>query len=225
MYQSESSPMNDFSARRIMMVDTQVRPSDVTKFPIIAAMLAVSREVYVPDAQREAAYAGQNLHYSARRVMLEARTQAKMLDALDIQPGDHVLDIGCGMGYSAALLSALTKTVVAVEQDAALFAAAQAILADAPLANITLIAGDLAMGAAAHGPYDAITVQGGVEVVPDAILAQLKDGGKIAAVFMQGSLGTVKIGHKLSGKVNWRFAFNAGAPVLPGFEMAHSFAL
>jgi protein-L-isoaspartate(D-aspartate) O-methyltransferase len=90
--------MADFSARRVMMVDTQVRPSDVTKFPIIAAMLRTPREVYVPGPLREAAYVGENIALGAGRVVLEARTLAKLLDALDIQPGELALDIGCGLG-------------------------------------------------------------------------------------------------------------------------------
>ena len=87
--------MSDFTARRVMMVDTQVRPSDVTKFPIIEAMLSVPREVYVPAAKQEAAYVGENLDLGAGRVMPEARTLAKMLDALDVLPSEHVLDVAC----------------------------------------------------------------------------------------------------------------------------------
>ena len=86
--------MADYATRRIMMVDTQVRPSDVTKFPIIDAMLAVPRETFVPDALREAAYVGENLDLAPGRVLLEARTLAKMLDALDLSPGDLVLHVG-----------------------------------------------------------------------------------------------------------------------------------
>ena len=91
--------MSDFQTRRTMMVDTQVRPSDVTKFPIIDAMLSVPREAYVPQSQRQAAYASDNLEVGAGRWLLEPRTFAKMLDALSIQAGDLVLDIGCGLGY------------------------------------------------------------------------------------------------------------------------------
>ena len=88
--------MSEFAPRRVMMVDTQVRPSDVTKFPIIDAMLSIPREAYVPADRREAAYVGENLVLAQGRVMLEARTLAKLLDALDIQPGEMVLDLGCG---------------------------------------------------------------------------------------------------------------------------------
>ena len=94
--------MTDFQTRRVMMVDTQVRPSDVTKFPIIDAMLTVPREAYFPVALREAAYLGDNVDIGAGRVVLEARTLAKLLDALDIQPEDVVLDLGCGLEIGRA---------------------------------------------------------------------------------------------------------------------------
>ncbi len=217
--------MSDFAFRRNMMVDTQVRPSDVTKFPIIDAMLSVPREVYVPRDKVEAAYVGENIEIAPGRVMLEARTLAKMLDALDIQPGDLVLDLGCGLGYSAAVIARLAGTVVAVEEDEALAAEAQRVLSQEGVDNAVVAAGPLAAGAAKHGPYDVITVQGGVEEVPAAVLAQLKEGGRIAAVFMDGPLGTVRTGLKADGRVVWRFAFNAAAPLLPGFARARGFVL
>lgn len=217
--------MSDYSARRVMMVDTQVRPQDVTKFPIIEAMLAVPREVYVPGALREAAYVGETLAIGGGRVVLEARTLAKMLDALDIQPGAVVLDIACGLGYSSAVIARMAEAVVAVEEDEALAADAQRILAQQGVDNVAVVAGPLAKGDAKHGPYDVITLQGGVEEIPAAILDQLKEGGRIAALFMDGPLGMVKIGHKAGGKVTWRFAFNATAPVLAGFAARHAFAL
>ena len=208
-----------------MMVDTQVRPSDVTKFPIIDAMLSVPREVYVPDDRREAAYVGENLSIGAGRVVLEARTLAKLLDALDIRPGEMVLDLGCGLGYSAAVIARIAGTVIAVENDERFAADAQRLLSEEGVDNALVIAGPLAAGAAKHAPYDTITVQGGVETVPDALLAQLKDGGRIGAIFMDGALGTAKIGFKSEGRVSWRPVFNATAPVLDGFRKASAFAL
>jgi protein-L-isoaspartate(D-aspartate) O-methyltransferase len=217
--------MTDFSNRRTMMVDTQVRPSDVTKFPIIEAMLAIPREVYVPASAREAAYMGENLAIGAGRVMLEPRTLAKMLDALDVQPTDVVLDVGCGLGYSSAVIARFADAVVALESDADLAAEAERILATQGVDNAAVICGPLAAGAAKHGPYDAVTVQGGVESVPVALLDQIKDGGRIACIFMEGALGVVRIGHKRDGKISWRFSFNAGAPVLHGFAANRVFAL
>lgn len=217
--------MTDFSNRRTMMVDTQVRPSDVTKFPIIEAMLAIPREAYVPHAAREAAYMGENLTIAAGRVMLEPRTLAKMLDTLDIQPTDVVLDVGCGLGYSSAVIARFADAVVALESDASLAAEAERILATQGVDNAAVICGPLADGAARHGPYDVITVQGAVETVPAALLAQIKDGGRIACVFMEGALGVARIGYKQGGAISWRYAFNASAPVLPGFTKARTFAL
>ncbi|MCA8884210.1 MAG: protein-L-isoaspartate O-methyltransferase [Rhodobacteraceae bacterium] len=216
--------MPDFSARRTTMVDTQVRPSDVTKFPIIDAMLRIPREAYVPEAMAEAAYVGNNLDLGGGRVLLEPRTLAKMLDALNIQSTEAVLDLGCAYGYSSALIAALADAVVAIEEDEDMARDAMGRLADQGVDNVAVIAGPLAEGAAKHGPYDVIVVEGAVETIGAGLLDQLKEGGRIAAIFAEGALGTVKIGYKIDGAVNWRFDFNAGAPVLPGFAKAAAFA-
>ena len=217
--------MSDFATRRVMMVDTQVRPSDVTKFPIIEAMLAVPREVFVPAARREAAYVGENLDIAPGRVVLEPRTLAKLLDALDVQPGELVLDLGCGLGYSTAVIARLADAVVAVEEDESMAAEAQRTLSAEGVDNAAVVVGPLAAGDARHAPFDVITIQGGVETVPEALLAQLKEGGRIGAVFMTGALGTARIGYKIDGVISWRQAFNAAAPVLPGFSAARGFVL
>jgi protein-L-isoaspartate(D-aspartate) O-methyltransferase len=215
----------DYDARRIVMVDTQVRPSDVTKFPIIEAMLAVPREMYVPQALREAAYMGANLALGDGRVLLEPRTLAKLLDAVDIGPRDVVLDIGCGLGYSTAVMARIAEFVVAVEDDGVRATEAQSLLSESGIDNAAVLEGPLAEGAASNGPYDVIVVQGGVERVPAGLLDQLRDGGRIGCVFAEGALGVVRIGHKTDGRVAWRFSFNAGAPVLAGFEKADAFVL
>lgn len=217
--------MTDYAARRTMMVDTQVRPSDVTKFPIIDAMLSVPREAFVPTALREAAYMGENLDLGEGRVMLDPRTLAKMLDALEIENDDLVLDIGSAYGYSAAVIARMAEAVVAVEDKAAVIAEAQRTLSEQGADNVVLHEGPLAEGAPEHGPYDVITVQGAVEHLPETLSAQLKDGGRMACLFMEGALGVVRIGYKIDGRINWRYAFNAGAPVLPGFERHAAFTL
>lgn len=217
--------MTDFAARRRVMVDTQVRPNDVTKFPIIEAMLNVPREAFVPASRREAAYVGGNLEIGGGRVILEARTLAKMLDALDLQQTDLVLDIGCGLGYSTAVIARMAEAVVAIEEDADLAAQAQARLSTEGVDNAAVIEGPLSAGAAKHGPYDAIVVEGAAETLPETIAAQLKEGGRIACLFMDGALGVCRIGHKVDGAITWRFAFNASAPVLQGFANRPVFAL
>ena len=217
--------MPDFAARRTAMVDTQVRPSDVTRFPIIDAFLRTPRERFVPDALLEAAYVGENLPLGPDRVMLAPRTQAKMLEALAPQPADLALDIGCAAGYSAALMARLAEAVIALEEDPELAAEAQAALAETGADNAIVVEGPLAQGMPKHGPYDVIAIQGGVETVPEALTEQLREGGRIAALFMEDRLGVVRLGAKWDGAVTWRYAFNAAAPVLPGFHLPHVFRL
>lgn len=215
--------MSDHEQRRITMVDTQVRPSDVTKFPIIDAMLSVPRERFVPKALRDVAYVGRNLDLGQGRVLLEARTLAKMLDALDIEPDELVLDIAPWLGYSSAVIARLAEAVVALEDDEGRVAEAEAILSEIGADNVAVVAGDLAGGAPQHGPYDVIVLEGAIETLPTAIADQLKVGGRVGAVFMEGALGVCRIGHKTNGAITWRFSFNAAAPVLPGFEAARDF--
>ncbi len=217
--------MTDFAERRRIMVDTQIRPSDVTKYPIIRAMLDVAREAFVPETKREIAYTGENVALEGGRVLLEPRTLAKMLDALDLSNDELVLDIGCAYGYSSAVMARIAQAVVALEEDEAMAEEAQAALVEAGADNVILHGGPLAAGAPEHGPYDVIILQGGVSDLPPAILDQLKDGGRIACLFMQDALGVVRIGYKSGSDVSWRFEFNAGAPVLPGFEKQADFAL
>ncbi len=217
--------MSDFTARRTMMVDTQVRPSDVTKFPIIDAMLSVARENFVPSERREAAYVDGNLALGPNRVILEPRTLAKMLDALDLQNDELVLEIGAGYGYSAAVMAHIAQAVVALESDEIMANDAQTALSDEGADNVIVQTGALDAGASEHGPYDVIVLQGGVETVPARITDQLKEGGRIAGLFMSGALGEMRIARKIDGQLNWRLAFNASAPVLPGFEKVHDFAL
>ncbi|MCH9825257.1 MAG: protein-L-isoaspartate O-methyltransferase, partial [Alphaproteobacteria bacterium] len=166
--------MTNFADRRRMMVDNQVRPSDVTKYPIIEALLSVERENFVPQALREAAYLGENLAFSKDRVLLEPRTLAKMLDALDITADELVLDLGAGMGYSSAVIAQMAQAVIAVEEDETLARDAETLLAETGVVNAVVETGPIAAGAPQHGPYDVITVEGAVEVVPQAIIDQLK---------------------------------------------------
>ena len=217
--------MNDSRALRTMMVDTQVRPSDVTKFPIIEAMLAVPREHFVPDAVRAAAYADAPVDLGGGRAMLEPRTLAKMLDAVDIGAQDLVLDLGAGLGYSAAVIARMAEFVVALEEDENLAAEAESRLGAAGIDNVAVIAGPLVNGDPRHGPYDVIVVEGAVQQVPFPILEQIKDGGRIVAIFAGNNLGTVRIGYRVGSDVDWRSAFDAAATVLPGFTAAPEFAL
>lgn len=217
--------MTDYAVRRRMMVDTQVRPSDVTEFPIIDAMLNVPRELYVPSDKEDVAYIGEHLELDDGRFLLDPRIFSKMLEALDLSSSDLVLDIGCGYGYSSAVIARIVEAVVAVEEDDMLHKYAAEVLTEQGVDNVVLRSGVLTDGAAEHGPYDVILLQGSVGVVPDKLIDQLKDGGRMACLFMEGAVGIVKLGSKRDGRMTWRFSFNATAPILPGFDAVETFTL
>lgn len=217
--------MSDFATMRRMMVDTQVRPSDVTSYPIIQAMLDVKREAFVPANMRAMAYVGDDIALDGGRVILDPRVFAKMLEVLDIQPDEMVLDIGSTLGYSAAVLAKLSEFVVAVDNDASLCAEAERSLVDQDIYNAAIYEGALNEGAEKHAPFDAMILEGAIAELPGSLSDQLKDGGRVVAIFDADGMGVVRLGRKISGHIVWRDSFNASAPVLPGFERAAEFAL
>lgn len=214
--------MTDFTERRVAMVDTQVRPSDVTKFPIIDAMLKISREQFLPNNLRSIAYIGDHISISKNRVLLDPRIFAKMLDALELKSSQLVLVIGSGSGYGVAVISQIVEAVVGLDEPD-MSIDAENCLASQEIDNAFIVEGDLNKGNAKHGPYDSIFVEGAVEYIPDEIIQQLKDGGRIIAIFMDNAIGKVQLGIKTRGNVNWRFEFNAVAPILNGFNKEEEF--
>lgn len=215
--------MVDYAQARETMVDRQVRPADVTLYPIIAAMLEVPRERFVPEALRPVAYLGEHVPLAPGRVLLDPRVFAKLLDALNIGPDDLVLDVGCGYGYSTAVLARMAEAVVAVEADPGLAAEAEALLPAEGVDTAVVVAGPLEAGVPAHGPYDAMILEGAVEVMPPALEAQLKPGGRVAAIFVEGARGQARLGLRTETGIAWRRIFDATAPVLPGFAAAKAF--
>jgi len=133
--------------------------------------------------------------------------------------------VGAGLGYSAAVAARLAEAVIGLEENPEFAAEAERALAETGADNVAVVEGTLANGAPRHGPYDVILVEGAVANVPAALTDQLKDGGRIVAIFADGALGTVRVGYRIDEAISWRFAFNAGAPVLPGFEASREFVL
>ena len=209
--------MATFDQARTAMVDCQVRPSDVTRYPVIDAMLRVPRETFVPQSHRNVAYAGDHIPLGPGRVVLDPRVTGKLLDLLALTEDDLVLDIGCGYGYLAALAGEMAQAVIGLESDAEMAAQAQSNLVAYEADNVVVETGPLVGGASDHGPYDAILIEGGVEMVPEAISDQLKEDGRIAAIFVDGNVGNCRIGRMSGGRVTWRSAFDATAPLLDGF--------
>ena len=215
--------MIDYQAARTAMVDCQIRPSDVTRFPIIEAMLHVPREAYLPVEKRSVAYMGEHVALADGRVLLDPRVLGKMLDAVDIQPDERVLDVGCLQGYSAAVVARIAGSVVGVEDSVEMVMLAEASFSGNAVANAVAVSGSLAEGAPKHAPFDVILVQGGVEEFPTKLAVQLKLGGRAATIFMEGSVGQCRVALKTASGLVWRRAFDATAPVLPGFNKARVF--
>lgn len=215
--------MTDFEAARVAMVDRQVRTADVTSYPIIEAMLWAPRERFAPSEMRPVCYAGEHIELAERRVLLDPRTFAKMVNVADVGADDLVLDIGCGLGYSAAVLGRLAGAVVAVESDESMARHAAAALQDLEALNVAVETGDLASGAPATGPYNVIFINGGVERLPEGLTDQLRDDGRLVAIHMDGEFGRACVTLRTGDRFSTRRAFDAAAPVLPGFEKAREF--
>lgn len=215
--------MQDFAELRRAMVDCQIRPSDVTRYPIIATMLEVAREDFVPAAKRSVAYVGNHIEIAPDRVVMEPRTFAKLIDAMDISSEDLVLNIGCGLGYSAAVLGRLGEAVIAVEDDPSRAQEATTNLTNADVMNVVVETASLNAGAPAHGPYDAVVFEGAIEALPQSIVDQVKLGGRVGAIFLSDAGGQARIGTRTDSGLTWRRAFDATAPLLPGFEDEKSF--
>ena len=219
----------DFSELRVKMVDGQVRTTDVTDAALLDAMLAVPREAFVGAGQQALAYIDEDIRISdgadgsGARYLMEPSPLAKLLQLAEIDAGDSVLDVGCGTGYCAALLSRLAKSVIALESDAALAATAKAALSAQGCDNVTVVTGSLPQGHAAKGPYNVILIGGSVEEAPAALLGQLAEGGRLVAVEGQGNAGVARLFFKNGGVVTGRRAFNAAIKPLPGFERIHAF--
>ena len=215
--------MIDFAAARENMVESQVRPNDVTDRRLQDAMRTVPREAFVPKAMRAVAYMERDIEVAPGRYLLEARDFSKLIDALRVGAEDLVLDVGCGTGYSAAILASLAGAVVAVERDADLAAQASETLAALGVDNAAVIEGDHAAGNAKEGPYDVIFVNGAIEEAPAALLDQLKDGGRLGAIVLENGVGKARIYTKAGEIAGARTEFDAQAPILPGFERKAGF--
>lgn len=213
----------DFADARLKMVDNQIRTTDVTDPEILRAFLTVPREAFVEPAQRALAYVDCDLAVSRGRSMMQPAPLAKLLQLARVRPTDVVLDVGCGTGYSSAVLSQLAASVVALEEDPDLAARASETLTANGFHSCVVVQGPLNAGWPTEAPYDVIVFQGSVEFVPDAFLDQLKERGRLVAVEGTGLSAMAKFYTKDDGLVSDRFGFNCAARPLPGFSRDKAF--
>jgi protein-L-isoaspartate(D-aspartate) O-methyltransferase len=229
VHRSKSQPggsMTDFAVARRMMVDGQVRTSDVTDPRILAAMLDLPRERFVPQAQTDLSYLDLDVAVTARdasrqRFLLKPMVLAKMVQAVRICDSDRVLDVGCATGYSSALLARLARSVVALEEDPKLVEAAAANLAQH--ANAKVVRGPLIEGWRAQAPYDVIFLNGASEIAPASLFGQLAEEGRLIGVVGGGPAGRAMLYRSVAGDVSGWPVFDAAAQVLPGFVAAPQF--
>ena len=215
--------MFDAAVARRMMVDGQVRTADVTDAGLIATMSALPRERFVPHNLAEQAYFDGDITIAPGRTLLKPMVLAKLLQAASVRADDRVLDVGCGTGYSSAVVAQLAGSVVALEQDPALARIASEALAAVGAAKVTVATGPLSAGWPAAGPYDFILLDGATEIVPETLGAQLKPEGRLTCIFGSGPTGKAMIFRSIEGHLVGRPVFDAVATVLPGYAAPATF--
>ncbi len=214
----------DFSLARRNMVENQIRTNKVTDAAVVEALAQIPRETFVPESRRAVAYVDEEVDLGGGRRLLEPMVFARMLQTAAIQPDEVVLDVGCGTGYSAAVLSRLAGTVIALESDRELAARARDRLSALRIANVELVEGPLDQGVAARAPYGAILVEGGIARSPDALRAQLADRGRLISISLRpGGLGQAELTSRIGNSFPVRPLFDAVATALPGFAARAGF--
>ena len=221
--------MADFATMRTHMVESQILTNKVTDPRLVEALLALPRERFVPAARQGVAYVDEDLAIAPGRYLMEPAVFARLVQAVAPGETDTVLDIGCGSGYSAAVLAHLAGTVIALESDDELRAIATETLPVLGADNVVVVDGELAEGYPDQAPYDVIVIEGGCARVPRAILDQLGEGGRLAAVVAgqrpggRSHLGQARLFERIGGVVSSRVLFDAALPMLPGFEARQGF--
>ena len=229
-----SADLNDSLARRQTMVDCQIRTFDVTDQRLIARLLAVPRERFVPEASRDLAYSDTGLAFAPEapgedtRYLLPPFVLARLIQGGRVKATDRVLDVACGGGYSTAILAGLAGEVHAVEQGAHRCADLKRRLAGFGLARVDVHEGDLASGLPSRAPFDVILINGAVETNLDPLLAQLEEGGRLLAILRESFDPTGRAAkglcyEKHGGDIGTRYLFDASAPVLAAFTAPPSF--
>lgn len=215
----------NFERARTAMVDSQVRPNAVTDFDIIYQMSVVPRERFVPQDLQPLAYLDQHLELSHNRYMISPMFVAKLVQLAEIEKSDVVLDVACGSGYTAAIISGLASSVVAIDESENIVNSATEVLADLDIGNVAVIAAPLAEGYKKEAPYDVILVEGVVEELPQALPQQLADGGRLICVEPVNGVNTAVVYTKSGKTLSRREAFHAAIPKLQQFDRAKEFSL
>ncbi|KAA5607160.1 protein-L-isoaspartate O-methyltransferase [Roseospira marina] len=208
----------DFEKARFNMVENQIRANRVTDPAVLTALERVPRELFVPKALRGIAYVDEDIALDDDRYLMEPLVVARLIQAAAVQSTDIVLDVGCATGYSSAVLAHIASTVVALESDQDLVIRASRTLTDLSLDNAVVVGGPLIEGYPQQAPYDVIMLNGAVPSVPEALRAQLADGGRLVAVLGDGGWSSkLTVIERHGNAFGQRILFDAATPALPGF--------
>lgn len=216
----------DQSIARRNMIEGQLRPNGVLSDDILRVFADLPRERFVPAERRAVAYSDEAVPLGGGRYLVEPMLLARMLQFLQPGPEDRALVVGAGTGYAAIALARLVRAVVALEVEPRLAAETRANIAALGAGNVEVIEGKLADGAPAKAPYSIVLIDGSVPAIPEGLVKQLGDEGRLAGVVageVPGRTGQVRLGRKANGVFSSRAVFDAGSPLLPGFEKPRAF--
>jgi len=223
--------MVDYADSRRRMVDNQIRTADVTHRPLLAAIEALPREVFLPEEAKPFAYSDRHLEIGRIEATGETRYAlapvllARLIQAVEPAQGAKVLHVACGTGYASGIFAALGAEVVSLEEDAKLIASAEAAFKEAGVTGASPTLGSLAAGAAAKAPFDIIFIEGAYQAEPASLLAQLAEGGRLIGVAGLGRAAQAMLQIKAGGAITGRAVFDASAPLLAPFAAKPAFAL
>jgi len=210
--------MTDFDAARVRMIEGQLRPNKVTDERVIGAFMRIRRELFVPDKLRRLAYVDDDLQFAGGRYLMQPMVAARLLQAAMVEPKDTALVVGAGVGYEAALLSVLGRSVVALEDNAELARIGRSALVEQRIASVAYVEDPLHLGHRQRSPYDVILFGGAVAAIPAEISGQLAEGGRLVAVLRPGpGLGRATLLTRTGEELVQRVMFDAATRLLPGF--------
>lgn len=215
--------MSNPASARALMVEAQVRTNDVTDPRIIEAMSRLPRERFVPSAKRHLAYSDACVQLSSERWLLDPRSFAKLAQLAEIGEQDRVLDVACGLGYSTAVFESMAREVVGLEEDEALAAEATRAMREFGARRTKVVTAPLTEGYAPDAPYDVISINGAVQQIPPSLVEQLREGGRLVAIFCEGPVGKAHFCVHKAGVLSHRVAFDATVPLLPRFARKRAF--
>ena len=210
------SPLPDFAAARLAMVESQLRPQGVVDPAVTRAMGSIERERFVPEQLRPLAYVDRAVSLGGGRFLPAPAVLGQLLTEMMAEPGQRALVVGAGTGYSAAVLKAMGLEVVAIESDPQLAARAREL-------GIRVVQAPLERGDPNRGIYDQILIDGAVQIIPEAIIAQLADGGRLGTALIDRGITRLVVGRNAGGAFGYLSVGDAGVPALPGFSRPKEF--